>query len=201
MDINSKTIKIKETKTEDSLESARYYLSYKQSNKVEEARTFSYKLLSLLKGSSDVVMEINTSLFFSSGTNSDFIQFYIEYAKKLGLDYRYRKIQASGNKSIFSRLLSQGKNQDAHELIIHVPAGIWEMEGFCDYINTNGTRYYFTGAEKASGNLLDEMGRMTDTDKLNFFKLIVFDFCSLGNMGINSKILKLDDLKKLLNLT
>ena len=202
MDISSKTIKLKDNKTENCLDSARFTLNYSQSKDPQAGRLFTYRLLSLLKGSSDVIMEINSDLLVSNEkSKSDIIQFYVEYAKKLGLNYRYRKLPSSGSKSFFGKLLNQQKQQEAHELVIHIPAGIWEMEGFCDYINTCGTRYYFTGSEKFSGDLPDEMSKMTDNDKFNFFKMVVFDVSIMGNMGINSKTMELIDLKKLLKLS
>lgn len=200
MDFSKNTIKIKENKSRESLDTARFHLSYKLIEKLEQLRPFCYNLLSSLKGSSDVVMEINTNLVAVSQTSDkDLIQYYTELAKKLGLDYKYRKIPFAGNNSIFSKLFNM-KKQDAYELVIHIPAAIWDTEGFSDYINTCGTRYYFTDNEKSTDKLLDEMDKMTDIDKHNFFKMIVFDMSSVGNMGINSRKLELCDIKKLLNL-
>ncbi len=201
MEINSKNIKIKDNKNENSMDSARFTLNYNQPGNPQEAQLFAYKLLSLLKGGSDVVMELNSDLFVANDKpQGDIIQFYVDYAKRLGLNYRYRKLPSASNKSIFSRLLSPSKKQEAHELVIHVPAGIWEGEGFYEYINIYGARYYFTRSPEAQGDLPDEMSKMTDSDKFDFFKMVVFDLSIMGNMGINSRVLELNDIKKLLNL-
>lgn len=202
MDIVSNNIKIKENKGGGSPDAPRFTLFYNQKGSLQEAQQFSYSLLSRLRGDSDVIMELNSDLFVSNGKNkSDIIQSYVEYARKQGLSYRYRKLPSAGGKSFFEKLLSQQKIQEAHELVMHIPSGTWASEGFSSCINTGGARYYFTGTAEIPDDLPDEMSKMTDTDKLDFFKMIVFDLCIMGNMGINTRSMELNDLKNLLDLT
>ncbi len=197
---NSKDIKLRENNSRDSLDSARFFLSYRQSNDINKARLFSYELLSTLKGDADAVLELNSSLLLSpSVPGMDLIQDYIDMAKELGLDYRYRKTDPVGGPSFFERLFSQ-KRREAHEILIHIPSAVWADKSFSRYINMNGARYYFTKTSEPAGNLLDEMYKMTDRDKLNFFRMIVFENGSMGNMGINTLMLDAKDIKTLLDI-
>jgi hypothetical protein len=200
MDANKKDLKLKDYKAKGTLESPQYVLTYKQSKSDDESRKTSYEILSAMKTDGDAVIELNSNLFMCQEKLKDDIIFkFIENAKKTGLDYRYRKIANSGTSSIFGKILSRAKS-DAHEIIVYVPCSIWESESFSDMIFLKGARYYFTGNSPINTNLLEEMYRMTDIEKLNFFKLIVFDMNDMGHMGINTGTLEFNDVKKLLGL-
>lgn len=200
MDVNKKDIKLKDNKTKRSLESPQYVLTYRQLKSDNESRKTSYEILSALRTGGDVVIELNSNLFMCEEKfKDDFIYQFIEKIKKAGIDYRYRKITNSGTSSILGKIFNRAKS-DAHELIVCIPGSIWEDESTSDLMFLKGARYYFTTNASIKSNLLEEMYRMTDIEKLDFFKLIVFDMNAMGHMGINAVSLEFNDVKKLIGI-
>jgi hypothetical protein len=196
MGIGSKIIRLKENSTKDSLETARFFLNYKQSKIPEDAKKVSHEILSVLKGDSDVIMEINTNLLFSSPKpGSEIVQNFIEFAKDNSLDYKFRKIPATTNQNIMSKLFAP-KKQEAQELIIFIPSPAWHSNSFGSILNLYGTKYHFL--DNPAPSILDDLLAMSDPEKLDSCKFIVFDLGLLGNMGINTKKYNLSELKKLL---
>lgn len=200
MDLKGKLLKFKDNKIRGSLEGAQYILTYRQDRNLDEAARTSHAILSALKEEDEIVLELNSSLFYTSDKpKNELINQCIETAKKLGLEYRYRKVPPSGVSSLFEKLLNRTR-ENAHELIVHIPAESWKNESILSLILPYGARYYATDSPSGNTSLLDAFSNMTDRDKLEHFRLIVFDMGMLGHMGINSASMEPGEVKNLLKI-
>lgn len=200
MNLQGKLLKFKDNKTRGSLEAAQYILTYRQDRNLDEAAATSHAILSVLKREDEIVLELNSSLFYVSDKPKDELIFQcIETAKKLGLEYRYRKVPTAGTPSMFEKLLNRTR-ENAHELIVHITAENWKNESVLSLILPYGARYYATDIPSGDNNLLDTFSNMTDKDKLEHFRLIVFDVGLLGHMGINSTSMEPGEVKRLLKI-
>lgn len=196
-------IKLTENKTNGSLDYARFSLSYGPSLpplSKEDPREESYKLLTLLKGDGDVIIEVN-SLYLNipEVKREPIVMEFLDHIKSLGLEYRYRKFTAERNQGLLAKLFG-AKKIEAHELFVHVPHETWQKEEFKSILPIHGARYYMAKGSCGPAEALDGMYRMTDEEKLDFYELIVFDIGILGTMGINSGKLELGDLKQILGI-
>lgn len=199
MDLSGKILKLKDSKIRGSLETAQYILTYKHSKNSDEASRTSHAILSALGNDGEVLLELNSSLFYNSDKSQDELVFKcLDYAKELGFKYRYRKIVPSGSSGFLGKFLLKKKG-NAHELMVLIPAENWQSESILKFILPYGARYYISNSQ-SEDNLLEEIGNMTDREKLGFFKVIAFDLAMLGHMGINSSVLELDDVRKLLSI-
>lgn len=179
------------------LDTPRYVLSYKPGKPGIESAGTSYGILTALKSDADVVIEVNSSLFYHSDNTDDLIYGFIDKLKDLSLDYRYRRVAPSTSPGIFDRIIGKTR-QEAHEVQVLIPNESWNRETVPDLLIPFGVRYYFTGSRMEKGGLLDEIQRMTWPDKQKFFSLVVFDMNIMGQMGINTINLSLNDLESLL---
>lgn len=200
MDLQGKLLKLKDNKIRDRLDSAQYILTYKQDRNLSNSAMISHAILSALTAEDEILLELNSSLFYvSDKQKEELIYQCLETAKKIGLEHRYRKVPSSGNPSLFKKLLNNDREK-AHELIVQIPAEIWKDERVLGLILPYGARYYFTDKPSGNTNLLDTFSNMTDKDKLEHFRLIVFDMGVLGHMGINSALMGPDEVKRLLKI-
>lgn len=199
MVLENKNIKLKQVNTDASLESAQISLTYKQQGSEEKARESSYEILSALKSDNDVIIELNSTLFNLPDKEKDsYFRKFVETIRSLDLEYRYRKVSVN-TQSIFSFLFGQ-KTVQAHEILVYVPHEVWLTETFRSILPIYGARYYVTKEAAEADEILEEMYRMMDFDKLDFFKLIIFDAGTLSSMGINSSSLTIEDLKEMLGV-
>jgi len=198
MSLDMKKLKIRENKTDGGLNFARFALTYKVPDTQEQCRQNSFNIISLLKSGNDVIIEINSSLFnVSENRREEIVMGFIDDIRSLGLEYRYRKVAATGSQSFLSALFGK-KNNQAHEVLVYVPHNVWQQESFKSAIPLYGARYYVVNGSLEAGKALEDMYRMMDFEKLQFFKLVVFDAGLLGSMGINSQTLQMEDIKRLL---
>lgn len=203
MNFKNSEISLRKNKDNSNLSSAQFSLTYQQHKLKSDQKKQSYEIISALKGNQDVIIEMNSSLFSVHNEKDSYVKKFINSIRELDLDYRYSKVPAKSSQSILSKLMGKGDNQHAHEILTFVPHNIWSTEDFQKIIPLCGIRYYITKdtAEDIKGEeLLDKMSRMMDNEKLDYFKFTVFDGGQLGNMGINSKDLSINDIKQLLDL-
>lgn len=200
MDLQGKLLKFKDNKIRGSLESAQYTLTYRQTHDPDESARISYAILSALMAEDLILLELNSSLLYTSEKPKDELIYQcVDTVKNLGLEYRYRKVPPAGAPSFFEKLF-KGARGDAHQLIVQIPPESWKNESILSLILPCGARYYITGSPSGDANLLDAFANMTDRDKLGHFRLIVFDMSVLGHMGINSASLEPGEVKSLLKI-
>lgn len=200
MELKGKIIKLKDNKIRGRLDAAQYTLTYRPDADRRDSAATSHAILSALKGDGDVLLEINTNLLYDPGVpHEDLIRRCIDTAKKLELEYRYSKIPPSNRSSLFDRLFAK-KPGDAHDLLVRIPAEIWNDKALLDLILPYGARYYLGWTSSGSETLPDACLNMMDSEKLERFRIIVFDTGRLGHMGINSATLEPSEIGKLLGL-
>lgn len=200
MDLKGKLLKFKDNKIKASLEGAQYVLTYRKENNPADSPRTSHAILSALKAEGGIVLELNSSLFYSPDKPKDELIYQCkDIAEKLGLKYRYRKVPASGAPSLFARLMNTTR-ESAHELVVLVPAESWENEDILSLLLPFGARYYTVSEYSADADLLEAFINMTDREKLERFGLIVFDVGLLGHMGINSALMGPGEVKNLLKI-
>lgn len=196
-------IKLFENKNRDTVEIAPYILTYeppKPNGRENSRRKIVYDIISLLKSENEIIIEVNTSLMsIKSGDKKEYVFGLIDRLKSQGLNYMYRKTPSTTKRSIFSFLF--GGSEEVHEVILHVPESMWRTQELKDLLPVFGAKYYIFGENSEANAHLENMYRMTDEDKINFFKLIVFDPGVLDRMSINTRHLSLQDLRKMLQLS
>jgi hypothetical protein len=194
-------IQIKENKVKESLNFVQYILTYDTHGLKKEnenlTRENSYRIISMLKSDNDVVIEVNSSLLNIRGAQKQAYVFsLLDSLKSMGLDYRYRKMSSSSGQTILSFVI--GKKEDEHEIFIYVPDSVWRTSEFQDIMPAYGAKYYIYDGSLETNECLDNLYRITDEEKLDFFKITIFDPGILERMAINSKRLCLEDLKGLI---
>jgi hypothetical protein len=200
MDLQGKLLKFKDNKVRGTLESAQYILVYKQDRNLDKSAMISHAILSALTAEDEIILELNSSLFYASDKPKDELIYQcLETVKKMGLEHRYRKVPSSGNPSLFKKLLNN-TTAYAHELIVQIAAENWKDERILSLILPYGARYYVTDKPFGNISLLDAFSNMTDKDKLDHFRLIIFDMGILGHMGINSASMEPGEVKRLLKI-
>lgn len=197
---NNLNVKVKESKEEWGLNSPRFLITYKSKGTEEENSKNSYGMISTLKGTSDIIMELNSSLLITNESKRESTSVnFIKAIKTLNLIYRYRKGAPIGKKSLFSQLLG-GASKEAHEVRVYIPNEIWSQEGFNSILPTGGLRYYILKDPVDGNNILEDLhnGQMLDDEKIDFFKLIIFDCSAFGQMGIVTNSMSIEEIKDLL---
>jgi len=177
-----------------------YTLSYpKSSNK--NIKNTTHKIISALKSDCDMVMEISSSmLLVSPSERESYALKFIDLAKNMNLDYLYRKMPSNEGHPLLSLVLGRKKSSFAHEVLIRVPNEIWNNDDFISSLSTYGAKYYIIDKVPEGKVFLEELQNMTDEEKSNIAKIIIFDVGSYGSMGIFTKSLTEDEIKKKLGL-
>lgn len=179
---------------------AQFRLAYNSQGLEYNIRHASYIILSSLKSDNDLIIEINSSLFSMSESKKEpFIKNLLESAKSLGLYYQYKKVPAYAKQNIFSLFFNKNVSH-AYEVFIYVPHKIWSTDEFSNFLHLCCARYYITKESVEASTIIDNMQQMTDNEKLDFFKLIVFNNVTYGGMGINTHSLSIPDINQLLEL-
>jgi len=196
-----KYIKFKANKVSNDTDLPQYSISYMTNNAKIDNKKISFELISALKEDSDIVLEINSSLFsFSQLSRENIALQFLEDIRHIGFDYLYRKVP-SASRSFLSHLFGLGKKDDqAHEILVYIPDESWNKETLYNIIPTNGVKYYITKDNTQGRKVMDDLYQITDDEKLNAFKLVIFDVSSFGQMGIKSRSLTADDIKRLIGI-
>jgi hypothetical protein len=199
MTLKDLKIRLKQVSNELSLNSAQYALTYRSSGSEETARESSYQILSTLKDDHDLIIEINSAYFnLSNKKKEEYFHDFVNGIRTLDLVYKYRKVSVNSSSSF--AFLFGNKTTQAHEIMIYVPNKVWLTEEFRSLSPIYNARYYITENNTQADEILEKMYQMMDTEKLEFFPLIIFDGGILSNMGINSKTYTLEDLEKKLGI-
>ncbi|MGI6124097.1 MAG: hypothetical protein ACOYIG_07900 [Acetivibrionales bacterium] len=177
-----------------------FSLSYKAEDN-ESNSINSYEILSALKENHDVVLEINTSLLFEPQRSLKFSpEEFLEKIRNLDLEYSCRKCPSQVKQDFFSSLFGGKKTVDCYEINVYVPDAVWKSQTIRDILPTGGVRYYIKNQPDAPRKVLDEMNRMTDKEKFNYFHYVIFDVVEYNQMGISSNHYGINDIKKVLGI-
>lgn len=178
--------------------SPQYTVTYKAKNEEAEA---GYYILSRLKADNDIVIELNSSMIFSANVNTEkLVMDFLEEIRSMNLEYSLRQSTVPQKPSIFSFLSGNTKNTVLYEILAYVPDRVWKEKFSKDNIPLHGARYFIPHESEDAKELIDKMGKMTDMEKRQYFKLVLFHAAMIGQMGIETTQLNDTEIKALLGI-
>jgi hypothetical protein len=197
----SSKIKVKENKSERTLSKPQFTLSLQQTNSLEQQLENSYEALSKLIEASDVIIDLNSSLTNLPIPKREPYAFkFLDSVKALGLEYKYSATASNSSPSFLSGLFGGNKNIQEHHVLVYVPHEIWVMKDFEKLLPLYGARYFILKENSDGLKALEDLQKMLDSEKLGYFKLIIFSVITFNSMGIFSKYLNLSEIKKILEI-
>lgn len=199
-DMNGK-IKIKKHKSDLSINSPKFTIEIEQAKSQDLQILNNYEVLTNLIGTSDIVISLDSGLMnLPRQKRQPLIQKFLESIRAMDLEYKYLKSASHQPSQSILSILFKEKNTEDHEILTYIPNEIWMNSAFQDILPFYGARYFITKNNKNSPSILDDMQCMTDDEKLEYFKLIVFNCIYINSMGICSKYISLPELEEILNI-
>ncbi len=196
MSLDKYKIKLRKNSDEICGDAPQYSITYKSN--LKNASSISHEIISAFIGKSDVIVEINSDM---SGTEPDRRNPVDEFIGKTGsfdLSYRMRNIQSERNRTVFGFALGSQKKKQANEALIYIPNTVWNHPDFVSCLPLHGARYYVAKENDDISGRLEEIERMSQSDRVDEFKAVVFDLAICGQMGVSSAFLTMDEIKGML---
>lgn len=191
-----KRIKIKITDNSNTklAEYANFSIAY-SSRKMESSQV-SYEIISALKESNDLIIELNSALINLDVQKKNSLRNnFIEGLQNLGIEFTSKKVAVQEGRTILSITLDT-KKVEGFEIYALVKHEIWLDKEFKKIIPRFGARYYLPFAH--AENNLSAFLELSEDEKINVSKMVVFDNIVLGNMGIATKHIAINELNQLL---
>lgn len=194
MDKNNK-IKISDNTNKKTSGMADFSISY-SSRKIDNA-IISYEIISTLKAEDNIIIGINSSLLSLSENEKRTLNSQLrDSLERMGIKFIDKKTSVMASRSILS-ITVQSKKVEGFELFIYVPHDVWCEQELMKIIPKVGVSYYILKPNNESN--LETFIKYDEDEKLEQCKMVIFDHILLGSMGINTSILKKDDIIELLN--
>lgn len=194
---------LKENKYKESMDLARYCLSYNRVKTIGQKKQVGYEILSKLKGTNDVFIEVKTNLLTLEESLAETCALdFLKAVNDLGLSYRTKKVIAEKRNILGGILNFAKKKREVPEILAYVPDAIWRKKEFYSILPIYGVRYYICKEPVDGIKVLDQLfnGQINNDQQLELFNFLIFDCSSFSQMGINSKYLSCKDINKLLDL-
>ncbi len=193
-----KNYKIKLTKLPDNknnnLNAPQYSIKYNAANDIKAG----YDILTRLKGDESLVLEINSSLILDPKINTQqYTEDFLNKVRNSGLDYKIRQTTVP-SKSFLSQFFNSNKTTTETEIFVYITDTFWKDGFFEKIMPLNGARYYIVNNDTDGKEVLDRMDQMLETEKKQYFKLIVYHAAPLCQLGVSSSYLEEADLRGLL---
>lgn len=191
----NKNIKVKISDVSDKRDSvSKFAISYSAKN-IDNSQ-ISYEIISSLKAENDIIIEINSSFFKLSESESKmFLSRLIEELNDYEVLYKKRKISVHTRRTMFSISL-KSEIIEGFELLAIIPDVIWSNEWFRRIIPNMGVRYYLLISIKDV--VLDEFIDLEENERTSQCNLVIFDYILSGSMGINTCRMKKEDIQALI---
>lgn len=191
-------IKIEENNPWELMGMPRFSVEVKQAKSRDMQIKNNFELLSKLIGDNDIVISLNSTLVnMSQHKFQPLMQQFIETIQELDLEYKSIKTPGRPTSSFLSFLL-RNKEINGQEILAYVPNDAWS--NFQNRLPYYGSRYFIAKNSPIDSSILEDMLKMTDDEKLEYFKIIVYNSIYLGRMGICSKYVSLSELEDLLKV-
>ncbi len=193
MPIEDLKIKLIKNRNSPGMDLPLYTISYKED--LKRPYYASYQILTALIGQSGVFIELNSDLaVVAPNDRLNTVRNYKQIAGSVpGIEFRSRKIQSAQRPTILGFLFETQKKLEAEELVVFIPNSVWTGDKFMEALPINGARYYITKEPEGEvtglpdvRSILEGFWNMTDEDKADMFKFILFDHPFLGRMGITA---------------
>lgn len=178
--------------------SPQYTVSYNANNDAAEA---GYNILSRLIGDNDVIIEFNSSMLFKANVDTEkLVMGFLEEIRNMDLEYTLRQSTVLAKVSIFSIFTGATKNIEQYEILAYVPNSVWKEKFSKINIPLYGARYYITASSEDEKALLEKMSKMTDAEKIQYFRLVCFHAGVICHLGVETNNLNESDIKALLGI-
>ncbi len=204
--MESKNFKCKFTEmtTETNFKDPQYSINYNTGKSIEST-VASYNIISALMEDKDIVMEINTSLFITGRNKSKTIaENFLSEIQKLDLIYNFRNIKCSNRKGFLNLNFGKNKEEEEQEILVYVPNEIWKNNKLYTILPHSGIRYYIvdgnTDSEEDAKTILDDMYKLNDEGKNDYYSMIIFDIVACTQMGIMTKKITASKIKNMLGI-
>ena len=191
----NKKIKVKISDISDKRDSiSKFAITYSAKN-IDNSQ-ISYEILSSLKAENDIIIEISSSfLKLSESESKMLLSKLIEELDNYGVMYKKRKISVHSRRTMLSISL-KSEIIEGFELFAVIPDAIWRNENFKRLIPNMGVRYYLPTSIKDVN--LDEFIDLEENEKISQCNWVIFDYILSGSMGINTCMMKKEDIQALL---
>lgn len=172
----------------------RYSLLYRRKDLDRTSRKLTYDIISRLVKDQDLLVELDSSLF--SGSTSDAKEkAFAELVAKLrdwNIDYKYSKHPSPEEKKLFGLSISRTQTGIRHVLLIYIPNRFWVQDGFWELLPQQEVTYHILNQGTNGPELLDAIhaGRLLDEEIRKHYETTIFDYCSFGQMGIDTELSK-----------
>lgn len=188
-------IKIKEHKVTPSINSPRFTIEIDIAKSQDLQIQNNYDLLTKLIGINDVVISLDSTLInLPYKERKLLIQRFLETIRELNLEYKCLKSTGRSSKSFLSVLFGAKETQE-EEILAYIPNKIWTDGSIDKSLLYYGARYFIKENASTASSVLDDMQKMQDDEKLEYFKLIIFNCMSVDSTGIFSSNLSLSELE------
>lgn len=189
-------IKFQKTGNNVNPEAPQYSLSYKAKDDIKAG----YEILSLLKGDESFVLEVSSSLILSPKINpQQYVEDFVKQVREMGLDYKIRQNTVQ-SRSFFSQFFGTNKTATQTTIFVYVSDQIWKDGLFEKILPLHGARYYITNNDTDGKEILEKLDQMLESEKRQYFKMIVYHAAILHQFGISSELLNEENIKGLLKL-
>ncbi len=192
--------KIKLSKNKDGNNAyCQYVLTYKKGK--GHAGQAGYDILSALAGDSDLILELNTELFYGVSREPDkCAEKLLKDIQALNLEHYYRMVTSGTPLRLFGLTLERKDKKQAYQIAVHVPNRIWKEPFFRDVLPACGARYYIAREPMDARFVLDGLFDLSEEQKAAMFRRVLFHLAEQGVIGIMSAEEQENELRSLLGL-
>jgi hypothetical protein len=174
--------------------SSKFTLSY-FSRKIDSIQA-SDEIISALKADSDIILEVNSEYHnLNENENTALATKLTGAYERMNVEYRKKKIVVDSRRSILSFAIKSEK-VEGFQLFAYITDEIWCEQEFKKLIPDIVVKYYILKPDSEIN--LDAFIASDEQEKLDLCTMEIFDLKSLGSMGINTSMLKKEDISGML---
>ena len=202
-----KAFRITENRERNSMEIARFSVSYTVPKDAITIKPYTLKIIQKLGRGCDAIMEYNSGF---TGTRdkktTDVISTreYVEEFKRLGIEYKYRKVPIPKG-SFLANMFSLGGRREDDEIMAYISSEMFSNEEFVRLLPMHGVRFFFaerralTGGDEDLDKAISRFMDMIDFERLELLDSAVFCYASFGQIGISTQKIDYMELDEILN--
>lgn len=181
-----KKIKLKENKPSEDPTIPRFTLALPIVGNMEA--TAGQQILTRLKGSADMLIELNANLMFSKHANVDrLFATFCDTLRAMDVPVHENTVPAVKKSGLFEFLT--GAKKDKQLAYAVVTDAMWQDERVQKAIPTSGVKYYVMRepADPDAEKIFARMYMTAEAERLKTFAFIYFDMSELGQIGLNTR--------------
>lgn len=164
-----------------------FTIEYKPSKTTELIAPKSHRIISCLKKTNDLILEIDSALLtVPKNERLEKAVALIKAMETFNLVAKSHKSRIPQGLSLFEKLLSNANDQEVLQALLYIPDAIWNLEDFKSRLPIDGARYYVLKDNVPGEHVMEQLfnGLMSSADMVAAFDLNIFDYGILGQMGI-----------------